>query len=118
MFYLVGLSTFFTDVVDYRQFGLQGYIRFQCIGEIKLETFILAEFIAMFCQQIANLEVSHSVRCHHQFNGIEVGQDVVFDQIMNTSAAVFIFVLFYSHFDSFCGEGEGSGCWIKYRNIL
>ncbi|OQB92545.1 MAG: hypothetical protein BWX83_00066 [Candidatus Cloacimonetes bacterium ADurb.Bin117] len=115
---LVCQGAFLADVVGNGQFGLLGSVRLQGVGKIELEAFIFAQFIAMFRQQVADLEVSHGVGRHHQFNGVEVGQDVVFDQLMDTTAAIIAFVLFYGHFDSFRWKGEGAGCGIENGDIL
>jgi len=47
MLHFVCQSTFFTDVVRDGQFGLQGDVRLQGVGEIEFEAFSFAQFIAI-----------------------------------------------------------------------
>jgi hypothetical protein len=53
---------------------LQGYVRFQGVGEIELEAFIFAQFIAMFRQECRwNLKV-HQKR-NYKLHQIKDEQD-------------------------------------------
>ncbi len=107
-FHLVCQLTFFGDLMRVDSVQLRWHIRLQSIGQEQLKALILAHVIFHFRQQIADLQVPHRVGSHHQFNGIEMRQDMLFDQFMNVSIAILCFVFVYGGADCHGGKGKGS----------